>query len=63
MSQPEFGSIRQTAAKFPFISETLLRRLVKEQRCPGFYSGRKFVVNQTRLLQVLTEAGVGGCKQ
>lgn len=50
----ETGSIRETAKKFPgLVSEYTLRAWVKEGRCPGFYRGNKFIVNQTALIEIL----------
>ncbi len=50
----ETGTIRETAQKFPgLVTEYTLRAWVKEGRCPGFYRGNKFIVNQTALLDIL----------
>lgn len=58
----ETGTIRETAQKFPgLVSEYTLRAWVKEGRCPGFYRGNKFIVNQTALFEML--AAAGGVKQ
>lgn len=45
-------TIRQTAAG-KWIPESYLRRLVKEGKCPGVYSGNRFLVNVTALQEQL----------
>lgn len=47
-----YMSIRQ-AARHTGIAESFLRSAVKDKRVPGFYSGKKFLVNVPRLLKVL----------
>lgn len=47
-------SIRQTARQTG-IAESFLRSAVKEKKIPGFYSGKKFLVNVPRLLAILEE--------
>ena len=49
-----YMSIRQTARKTG-IAESFLRSAVKDKKIPGFYSGKKFLVNVPRLLAVLEE--------
>lgn len=49
---PEFMTIREVAQR-GLISETLLRRMVKNQACPGVYSGNRFLVNVTALAEQL----------
>ena len=49
-----YMSIRQTA-KQTGLSESFLRTAVKNKQVPGFYSGKKFLVNVPRLLAVLEE--------
>jgi len=51
---PEFKTIRQTAA-MGFISENFIRTLVAQGKCPGFYSGNRFLVNATALMEQLDE--------
>ena len=41
---PEFKTIRQVAA-IGILPEHRLRTLVKEGRCPGIYSGTRFLIN------------------
>lgn len=47
-----FKTIRQTAA-IGFISEHHLRLLVAQGRCPGVYSGNRFLVNVNALMEQL----------
>lgn len=47
-----FPSIRETAKRGP-LSEYCLRLMLKQNRLPGAYSGRKFLVNYDRLLEQL----------
>ena len=47
-----FKTVRQTAAT-GLISEHALRLLVKEGKCPGIYSGTRFLVNITALSEQL----------
>lgn len=49
---PVFKTIRQTAAT-GLITENYLRRLVAEGRCPGVYSGKRFLVNVNALTEQL----------
>ncbi len=49
---PKFKTIRQTAA-LGFISEHYLRLLVAQQKCPGIYSGNRFLVNLDALVEQL----------
>lgn len=49
---PEFKTIRQTAA-MGFIPEHYIRRLVTQGKCPGFYSGNRFLVNTGALMEQL----------
>jgi len=49
-----YMSIRQTAKKTG-IAESFLRSAVKEKKIPGFYSGRKFLINVPQLMVVLEE--------
>jgi hypothetical protein len=54
MESVVYMSIRQTARKTG-IAESFLRSAVKDKKIPGFYSGKKFLVNVPRLLAVLEE--------
>ena len=54
MDNAIYLSIRQTARKTG-IAESFLRSAVKDKKIPGFYSGKKFLVNVPRLLAVLEE--------
>ena len=54
MDNPIYMSIRQTA-RHTGIAESFLRSAVKDKRIPGFYSGKKYLVNVPRLLAVLEE--------
>ena len=54
MDNTIYLSIRQTARKTG-IAESFLRSAVKDKKIPGFYSGKKFLVNVPRLLAVLEE--------
>lgn len=49
---PTFKTIRQTAA-LGFISEHYLRLLVAQGKCPGVYSGNRFLVNLDALIEQL----------
>lgn len=51
-------TIRKTAA-MDFISESHLRRLVAEGKCPGVYSGNRFLVNVTALQEQLDSESRG----
>lgn len=53
-THPQMLSIRETA-RTGILPETALRRLVKQGKCPGFYSGTKFLVNYDRLCDWLNE--------
>lgn len=51
---PRFLTIRQTTRETG-ISESLIRHLVREGRCPGFYSGSRYTVNVDALVEMLSE--------
>lgn len=53
---PRFATIREVA-RMGFIGENALRVLVKQERCPGFYTGRVFRVNVGALIDALNRAG------
>ena len=41
----DYRTIRKTQQAFPFLSQSRLREWVKQGRCPGFYSGNRFLVD------------------
>ena len=49
---PEFKTIRQTAAT-KIVSESYLRQLVAQDKCPGFRIGNRFMVNVGALAELL----------
>lgn len=49
---PKFKTIRQTAA-LGFISEYYLRLLVAQGKCPGVFSGNRFLINVDALIEQL----------
>lgn len=51
----KFPSIRETARRGP-LSEHCLRIMLKEGRLPGVFSGKKFLVNYSKLLEQLDAA-------
>ena len=54
-----FLTIRQ-AAKRGILSEHRLRALVAQGRCPGVYSGSRFLVNVEALIRMLEDASARG---
>lgn len=54
--ETEYLPSRQLAKKFPFISEAQCRAWIRQGVCPGFYAGRKFMVNVPALLKMLSES-------
>lgn len=50
-----FQSVRQTQ-RTTGLSEYYLRKLVKEGKAPGVYSGKKFLVNVPALLTLLAQS-------
>lgn len=48
----ELKTIRQTAA-MKIVPEHYLRSLVAQGRCPGIYSGNRFLVNVPALIEQL----------
>lgn len=50
----KFPSIRGAAKRGP-LSEYCLRLMLKQGKLPGIYSGRKFLVNYTKLIEQLNE--------
>ena len=56
--RPQFLSIRQIA-KTGILPERLLRQLHRKNELPGFYSGRKYLVNYTLLLKKLNDEQSG----
>ena len=53
---PRMLSIRETAALGP-LSEYALRLLLRQDRLPGLYVGKKFLVSYDRLLSLLADGG------
>lgn len=53
---PRMLTIRETA-KTGILPEAALRVLVKQERIPGIYVGKKFLVNYDRLCDWLNGAG------
>lgn len=49
---PVLKSIHETA-KATGISESLIRQLVAQKKCPGFFSGKKFLVNVNMLIEAI----------
>ena len=47
-----FKTIRQTAAQ-GVAPENFIRQLVAQGRCPGIYSGNRFLVNIEALVEML----------
>jgi hypothetical protein len=47
-----FKTIRQTAAT-GIAPESFIRRMVAQRRCPGIYSGNRFLVNVDALTEQL----------
>lgn len=47
-----FKTIRQTAAQ-GLAPENFIRQLVAQGRCPGIYSGNRFLVNVEALVEML----------
>lgn len=56
MEQPIFLSIRQTAATH-ILPEFRLRTMCAEGKLPGFYAGKKFMVNFQALCEQLDGLG------
>lgn len=48
----QFKTIRKTAAT-GIVPESFLRSLVAQGKCPGIYSGNRFLVNVDALLEQL----------
>lgn len=51
---PVFKTIRETA-RTGILPETCLRRMVKMGEIPGIYSGSRFLVNYTALVEKLSK--------
>ncbi len=58
---PEFKTIRQVAA-IGILPEHRLRALVKEGRCPGLYSGSRFLINVGALAEQLERESMEALK-
>ncbi len=52
MENAKFPSIREAARRGP-LSEYCLRLMLKQNRLPGTYSGKKFLVNYDLLMEQL----------
>lgn len=57
---PRFKTIRQTAAT-GIMTEHYLRLLVAQGRCPGIYSGSRFLVNVDVLAEQLDAESRRNC--
>lgn len=55
MESVVYMSIRQTAKKTG-LAESFIRAAVKKNKVPGFYSGKKYLVNVPRFLAALEES-------
>ena len=51
---PTFKTIRQTAA-LKILPENRIRLLVAQGRCPGIYTGNRFMVNVEVLAEMLDQ--------
>ena len=49
-----YMSIRETA-RYTGIAESFLRAAVRDKKVPGFYSGKKYLVNLPKFLEALEE--------
>lgn len=56
---PSFCSIRQAAATH-ILPEFRLRRMCAEGQLPGFYAGKKFMINFSALCAQLDKIGRAG---
>lgn len=56
---PQFMTIRQVAAT-KLLPEYLLRKMEKQGRLPCIYSGKKCLINFTRLVEQLNQASQEG---
>lgn len=52
--QPIFKSIREIA-RTGLLPECFLRKLQKQGKLPGLYSGRKFLINYDKLVEFLND--------
>ncbi|MBS7225955.1 MAG: hypothetical protein KH050_11580 [Clostridiaceae bacterium] len=57
-----FKTIRQTAAT-GIMTEHYLRLLVAEGRCPGIYSGNRFLINVEALSELLDRQSREGVQE
>ena len=60
-SMKDFNTIRETAI-MTGLSEKYLRRLQKQNKLPGVYSGSRFLVNYASLIQYLSSLEPEGWK-
>lgn len=58
----QFKTIRQTAA-MGILPEHRLRILVAQGKCPGVYSGTRFLVNVNRLIELLDQESMEAVKE
>ncbi len=56
-----FRTIRQTAA-VGILNEHRLRKMHKEGKLPGIYSGNRFLVDQSALEQLLHNEAIKNCE-
>ena len=54
---PHFAKTRTVVKLIPGISERYLRKLIHENKAPGFYSGRDFLINVPALVAYLDKQG------
>ena len=62
IQQKKFLTIRQTAAT-GVMSEYYLRLLVAQGKCPGVYSGNRFLINVDALTEQLDTESRQNCKE
>jgi len=60
-----YETIKGTSCIPGMPKESAIRRLVKQQRCPGWYAGNRFFVNVDALAAMLEQKSMdtvnGGC--
>lgn len=50
-----FETVNKTV-KSEHVSENLLRGMIRQGTCPGYYSGNRFYVNVDKLLEMLNQS-------
>ena len=65
-----FGSAREMARESG-VPEWVIRRMIKDEECPGFYSGVKFLIYREEFMKMIeakcqrpalkTDSKSGGC--